>query len=180
MNAHADNVDDIVDTATYSQVNVDLRGGIPQINPIAPGFNTAAYFANPNDVYFRDAFNNRQINDGHEWSGKVDAQYDLSEDSFLRKARVGVRYSDREQTVRTNDYNNWGAVSDTWTSGGPAFLGSFPNQTGLFSYQDFFRGGAVTPPSATYISESVLTNHAALETLLRAAAKAAGGNYTPI
>ncbi|WP_242147239.1 TonB-dependent receptor [Sphingomonas sp. BAUL-RG-20F-R05-02] len=180
VTAHAENVDDIVDTATYSQVNIDARKSIPQITSIAPGFNTAAYFASPNDVYMRDAFNNRQINDGHEWSGKADAQYDLSEDSFLRKARFGIRYSDREQTVRTNDYNNWGAVSDTWTSGGPAYLSSYPGQTSLFSYDNFFRGGAVTPPSTPYISDAVLTNHTALEALLRQATAAAGGSYKPL
>lgn len=179
--SHAENVDDIVDTATYSQVNVDLRGGIPQITSIAPGFNTASYFGNPNDVYIRDAFNNRAINDAHEWSGRADAQYDFSDTSFLRKVRAGVRYSDREQTVRTNDYNNWGAVSDTWTSGGPSYLANQPAGTvNSYAFENFFRGGAVTPPTTPFISDAVLTNHAALENLLRAATKAAGGSYTPL
>ncbi|WP_267393649.1 MULTISPECIES: TonB-dependent receptor [unclassified Sphingomonas] len=183
VNSKADSIDDIVDTATYSQVNVDLRGGIPQITSIAPGFDTASYFSNPNDVYFRDAFNNRTINDGHEWSGKFDAQYDVGETSFLRKVKAGIRYADREQTVRTNDYSNWGAVSDTWTSGGPTYLSNATlpaNSTALYNYTNFFRGGAITPPSTPYIADNILSNHDALEALLRQATAAAGGTYVPL
>lgn len=180
VNSHYENIDDIVDTATYSQVNIDLRNGVPQITSIAPGFDTASYFANPNDIYIRDAFNNRAINDGHEWSGKVDAQYDLSNTAFLRKLRVGARYASRDQTVRTNDYNNWGAVSDTWTSGGPAYLSYYPNETQLYNFSNFYRGGAVTPPSTPFISDSILSDHDALMALLRQATATAGGSYVPI
>lgn len=179
----ADSVDDIVDTGTYSRVNVDLRGSVPQITSIAPGFNTANYFGNGNDIFFNDAFNNRAINDGHEWAGKFDAQYDLSDDSFFRKIRAGIRYADREQTVRTNDYNNWGAVSATWTSGGPTYLSNPALPAGAIApyiYNDFYRGGAVTPPTTPYISESVMGDHVALTNLLRQATKLAGGSYTPL
>ena len=177
----ATNVDDIVDGATFSQVNIDQRGAIPQITSVTPGFNTAAYYASPGNVYLRDAFNNRAINDGHEMAFRGDAQYDISDDGFLRKLRVGARYADRKQTVRTNDYNNWGAVSDTWTGGGPTFFSRLTAaDQAAFTYNNFFRGQAVQPPSATYIPNSVLENHVALEDLLRRATALGGGNYRPL
>jgi TonB-dependent receptor len=174
------NVDDIVETATFSAVNIDQTGSIPQITPIAPGgVNTAAYFANPKNIFIRDAFNNASINDGHEWAFKADAQYDVSDDSFLRKVRVGGRYSKRSQTVRANDYNNWGAVSDVWTSG-LATLDKYPGQVNNVVFGDFFRGQAVTPPTTPFISDAVLSDHAALMALLRKANAASGGTYTPL
>ena len=110
-----------------------------------------------------------------------DAQYDISDDGFLRKLRVGARYADRKQTVRTNDYNNWGAVSDTWTGGGPTFFSRLTAaDQAAFTYNNFFRGQAVQPPSATYIPNSVLENHVALEDLLRRATALGGGNYRPL
>ncbi len=181
VNSNAQKHDDIVDTATYSQVNVDLLNGIPRITPVTPGFDPAQYFANPNAIYFRDAFNDRQINDGEEWAFKVDGQYDLSDEGFLRKVRAGARYSDRKQTVRDNDYNNWGSVSDTWTGGGPTYFSRLqPGDQTLYSYNNFFRGDAVRPPSATYIPDAVLKDHDALMALLRRATALGGSSYTPL
>lgn len=173
-------LDDIVDTATFAGVTIDQTGKVPLITPVAPGgVNTADYFANAQNIFIRDAFNNASYNTGHEWAFRADAQYDISEDSFLRKIRVGGRYADRKQTVRANDYNNWGAVSDTWTSG-LATLDKYPGETSDVVFSDFFRGGANQPPTAPFLSEALLTNHDALMNLLRAANAASGGTYTPL
>ena len=177
----ANTLDDILDTGTYSQVNIDLRGKVPQISSVTPGFDTGTYFANPNTLFFRDAFNNRAINDGDEYAFRADAAYDVSETGFLRDVRVGGRYAERQQTVRTNDYNNWGAVSDTWTSGGPISFASLqPGDGQLFNYTDFYRNQAQTPPSAFFVPEAVIKDHAAFTELLRRATKLGGGNYTPL
>ncbi|WP_287979294.1 TonB-dependent receptor [Sphingomonas sp.] len=181
VKSNSTNVDDIVDMATFSGVDIDLRGKVPQITLRPDGFNTAAYFGNKASTYFRDAFNNRAVNDGDEWAFRGDLQYDLSDDSFLRKVRVGGRYAKRDQTVRTNDYNNWGAVSDTWTGGGPVGFNSVPaDQASLFGYNDFYRGQAVQPPATWYIPDNVMRDHAALTSLLRTVTKLGGGNYTPL
>ncbi|MGP7795451.1 TonB-dependent receptor [Sphingomonas sp. CLY1604] len=181
VKSNSENIDDIVDMATYSGVDIDLRGKVPQITLRPDGFNTAAYFGNKASTYFRDAFNNRADNDGDEWAFRGDVQYDLSEESFLRKVRVGGRYAKRDQTVRTNDYNNWGAVSDTWTGGGPVGFNSVAaNQASLFGYNDFYRNQAVQPPATWYIPDNIMRDHDALMNLLRNVTKQGGGNYTPI
>lgn len=181
VKSESKNVDDIVDMATYSGVDIDLRGQTPQVTLRPEGRDTAAYFGNKASTYFRDAFNNRADNDGTEWAFRGDVQYDVSDDSFLRKVRVGGRYAKRDQTVRTNDYNNWGAVSDTWTGGGPiGFNGVAASQASLFAYNDFYRNQAVQPPATWYIADNVMRNHDALTALLRTVTKAGGGNYTPL
>jgi len=172
--------DDILDTATFSQSQIDLRGKIPQITSITPGFDTAAYFADPQSLYFRDAFNNLQRNDGHEWAFRTDAEYDLSDVDFLRSVRVGGRFSDRKQTVRTNDYNNWGYVSETWGGPGPVGYAKLGQGSGqLYQFDNFFRGEAVTPPDTNFVPSGIVSNHAKFEDLLRRATALGGGAYTP-
>lgn len=175
-------LDDIVDAATYSQVKIDATHGAPQITLVTPGFDPAAYYANPNSEYLRDAFNDRQVNNGHEWAFKADADYSISDNDFFRSVRVGARYSDREQTVRDDGYVNWGAVSDTWTSGGPSYFSTLPaGSDELYHFpNDFFRNDAVHPLDANFIPASVMKDHNALETLLRAATARAGGTYVPL
>ena len=172
--------DDILDTATFSQTAIDLRGAIPQITSITPGFDTASYFANPNSLYFRDAFNGRQDNDGHEWAFRGDAQYDISDDAFLRNVRVGGRYADRKQLVRAVDYNNWGYLSETWSANGPISYASLnANEQNLHNFTDFFRGKTNTPPSTTFVADDILRDHNAFTDLLRKVTALGGGGYTP-
>ena len=173
-------VDDILDGATQAQARIDTRTDFPTIQFQTPGFNTANYFANPNSVYFADAFNNRNINDGEEWAFRADAQYDIGEDSFLRKVRAGGRYASRDQTVRTNDYNNWGAVSQTWTSAGPQSYAQAPAGTyGLHVFDNFLRGEVAPPPASNFVNPDIISNHEAFTALLRTMTKAGGGNYVP-
>ncbi|WP_076069516.1 TonB-dependent receptor [Sphingomonas montana] len=172
--------DDILDTATFSQTSIDLRGGIPLITSITPGVDTTSYFANPNSLYFRDAFNGRQDNDGHEWAFRGDAQYDVSDDAFLRTVRVGARYADRKQLVKAVDYNNWGYLSETWSANGPisyAALGNEERQ--LYSFGNFFRGKTNTPPSTTFVPDNILADHDAFTDLLRRITALGGGTYQP-
>jgi TonB-dependent receptor len=169
VSSHSENVDDIVDIYTYSDVAIDLRGSVPKISFLTPGFDTATYFNDPGTHFFNDAMNNRAINDGHEWAFQADAKYDISDEGFLRDVKVGARYSDREQTVRTNNYSNWGSLSATWTNEGPSYLSAFPDQISSYAFNNFFRGQGATPPVSPYISPAVLENHDALEALLRQA-----------
>ncbi len=176
----SNSIDDNAGTNSFASYNIDLTGKTPQVTFQPQGRDASAYFANPSSIYIQNGMNNRTDNDGHEWAFRGDAAYDVSEDSFLRKVAVGGRYSTRDQTVRTNDYNNWGSVSDTWTSGGPAGLNNFPNQTELFNFSDFYRNQSNQPPSTMFISDAVMRDHDALTALLRAATKAGGSFYTPL
>ncbi|WP_374294519.1 TonB-dependent receptor [Sphingomonas sp.] len=172
--------DDVVELATFSGVRIDGRGDVPQITVVPPNNQAIGpYFASQTNTFIRDAMNNRTHSDGDEWAFRADAQYDVSEDSFLRKVRVGGRYSTRDQTVKANDYNNWGAVSDTWTSS-TATVNKYVDSMAPVNFADFYRGQAVQPPTVWGIKDSILTDHDALTNLLRTATKASGGGYTPL
>ncbi len=178
--AKSRSIDDIVDTATFTNVALDLTGKVPGVTFLTPGFDPQTYFAAANNVFYNDAYNNRAINDGHEYAFKADVQYDVSDDSFLRGVRAGGRWAKRSQTVRTNDYNNWGSLSATWTDEGPVFAGSTPGAAQPTSFNNFFRG-ATSVPTALFLSDDVITNHDALTALLRSVRDPLNGfSYTPI
>jgi TonB-dependent receptor len=181
VDSFSNSIDDNVGTTSYGGFGIDVTGKTPRVTFQPQGRDVNQYFANPASIYFHDAMNNRSDNDGHEWAFRGDARYDVSEDSFLRKVAVGGRYAKRDQTIRTNDYNNWGALSETWTANGPIAIGTAGSQSELFSYTDFYRNKSTQPPSTLYISDATLRDHEALTALLRRVAAAGGANsYTPL
>ncbi|HEX8445573.1 MAG TPA: TonB-dependent receptor [Sphingomonas sp.] len=173
--------DDIVDTSTFSAVSLDLTGKTPQVGFLTPGFDANTYFTNPQGVFYNDAYNNLAMNDGEEWAFRGDVQYDLDDDSFLRSVRMGGRWAKRSQTVKTNDYSNWGSLSATWTDEGPSYIGSTPNEARPTTFDNFFRGGGGTVPPVTLLTDAVLKDHDALMNLLRGVRDPLNGfSYTPI
>lgn len=180
VKSNSESIDDNVGTTSYGGFGVDVTGKYPRVTFEPQGRDRAEYFGNLSSIYFHDGMNNRTDNDGEEWAFRGDVQYDFSEDSFLRKVRVGGRYAKRDQTVRTNDYNNWGALSETWTSGGPVALGTEAANVTLFPYSNFYRNNSTQPPATNYISDAVLRDHDALTDLLRRVTAAGGGTYVPL
>ncbi|MCX7283324.1 MAG: TonB-dependent receptor [Novosphingobium sp.] len=188
IKARAKEVDQIIDTATWSNVSIDNSGKIPQIafnigrlpNGTTP--TAEAYFANPNSLYFRDAFTDRDDNNGEEWAFRGDAEYDLSDDGFLRRIRVGGRYADRDQVVRNNNYNNWGAPSETWTfpNGAQTYATIDPSLYEVFQFGNFFRGESTQPPGAVFLQGNIAENYDQTQALLRTITARATGNYQPI
>ena len=183
VSSKAQNVDDIVDTYTFSNVGIDLTGKIPQVSFLSPGFDPTSYFADPATHFYNDAFNNRADNDGDEYAFRGDLQYDLSDDGIFRALRVGGRYAKREQTLRTNNYSNYGSLSATYVDQGPSFLSGTPGAITEYTYPNFFRGQAIQPPTSPYISDAILSDHEALTALLRQAKDTTNPgqfSYTPL
>jgi TonB-dependent receptor len=188
VKARALEIDQIIDTATWSNVQIDNSGQIPQINfsigrlPNGTTPTAQEYFTNPNSLYFRNAFTDRDDNDGEEWAFRADAEYDLSDDGFLRRIRVGGRYADRDQVVRNNNYNNWGAPSETWTGpNGPQTYATIdPSLYEVVGFDNFFRGQSTQPPGALFLRGNLAENYEEVQELLRTVTARAVGNYQPI
>lgn len=53
--------------------------------------------------------------DGNELALRADVEYDLGS-SWFDSLRVGVRYADRQQTVRYSGFN-WGNIANNWNLG---------------------------------------------------------------
>ena len=172
------NADDAINFNTLTNVSIDLTGQYPDVNFVTPGFDTATYIGSGNATYYRSAVENRAINEGDEYALRADLSYDLSEDSFLREVRGGARYAKRKQTVRTNEFNNWGGLSETWIEGGPVFVSSDPSVVDYYDYPDFFHGEVGAPPGALFVKDSILEERGALIDL--ASSIAPPGYFTPI
>jgi TonB-dependent receptor len=148
--------------STFADVALDMSGNTPDINFLAPnGTDSAAYFADPANSYYRAAMDHFEDNAGHEWAFKADATYEFGDDSFLKRAKVGARYADRDQTVRYSLYN-WGVLSEVWDGSGPVtFADTDGNSDGLYSFDNVFRGKGPDGLQANYLNGNPATNYEA-------------------
>lgn len=147
--------------STFAEVALDMRGDVPQVDFLAPnGSDGRSFFADPANSYYRAAMDHFEDNDGHEWAFKADATYDFG-DGFLKKAKVGARYADRDQTVRYSLYN-WGVLSEVWDGSGPVTFAETDSDTyGQFSFNNVFRGEGPSNLGAPYLNGNVAADYAA-------------------
>ncbi len=112
------NYDISVSLATYADMGLDLTGKYPVLTLSSPtnvNLDSGGY-TNPSNYSYYDVMDHMEDSDGHELSSRFDVQYSFGDGSWLDTLKAGVRYSDREQTVRWSAYN-WANVANTWTSG---------------------------------------------------------------
>lgn len=146
--------------ATFADVQLDVSGDAPDIRFLAPnGQDSAAYFADPRNSYYRAAMDHFEDNKGHEWAFRGDATYEFDDASFLKRAKVGARYADRDQTVRYSLYN-WGVLSETWAGTGPVTFADVPGNTGLYTYDNLYRGAGPAGLAAFYIQGNPAADYA--------------------
>ena len=148
---------------TYSDLFIDNGGETPLVQFLQPGSNESpsSYFTDPalNQYWF--LIDNQVANDGELTSMKFDAEYDVSDDGFFRKARFGARWSDRERVTRSANFSNWGNLGAPWTGRGGnwncgdfqafgcggAYAFDFPNSSQVRNPfgDNFQRGNAPVP-----------------------------------
>jgi TonB-dependent receptor len=155
-------------TDTFADMELDLSGNLPVAIPHKPlnnaspnariaGESDSQYFADPANYFTRAAMDHMDDSEGKEWAFRGDVTFDLNEDvPFLQSVQTGLRYADREQTVRYTPYN-WGFVSEVWDGTGNAVYldqaGQAQNQ--LFTFNDFFRGKAGAPQGWFYAGQQL-------------------------
>lgn len=161
--------DFVVFGSTFSDVQLDLTGDFPKVDFLAPnGAASTPFFANPANSYVRAAMDHFEDSDGHEWAFRGDATYDFGDDSFVKKVKVGARYSDRDQTVRYSLYN-WGVLSEVWDGSGPVtFAETGPGVAELFSFANLSRGDGPRGLNAPYLSGNPATDYDGISAKARA------------
>ena len=97
---------------TFLQPARYLTGGYANVARNTATTSTSAT-ADPRTAFFRSAQDHHDNTKGDEFAFRGDLQYGFDEGSFLRKVRVGARYAERKQTVRSDGYN-WGNLSERW------------------------------------------------------------------
>ncbi|MBO9711039.1 MAG: TonB-dependent receptor, partial [Caulobacter sp.] len=114
-------------------------------------------FQDPYNSFWRSAMDHIEQSEGKEDAAKIDVDYRFAENSWLDSARVGVRWSERDQTTRFSTYN-WGVLSEIWGGGGPVWFDDPINgnpatpggptsaaHTELYPFTDFMRGQVPVP-----------------------------------
>jgi TonB-dependent receptor len=177
VDSTVDNLDVGVWASSFQNLDLKLNGSdmpvftfIPPASGAAPSnctpFNsncTSYYrgthnnFQDPYNSFWRSAMDHIEQSEGKEDAARFDVDYRFAENSWLDSARVGVRWSERDQTTRFTAYN-WGVLSEIWGGGGPVWLddpvNGNPNtaggansvaQTELYPFTDFMRGQVPVP-----------------------------------
>ena len=148
---------------TYTDLRIDNTGSTPQVEFLQPGTTTSpsSYFNDPTRTFYWFLIDNQVKNEGDLTTMRADAEYDISDEGFFKKARFGARWGDRSRVTRSANFSNWGNLGAPWTGRGGnwncgdfqafgcggAYVRDFPNSAQLRSPfgQGFQRGNAPTP-----------------------------------
>ncbi|HEY5807898.1 MAG TPA: TonB-dependent receptor, partial [Povalibacter sp.] len=126
--------------ATFQNVDVDLRHGIPRVTFSGPSndgsvdnctpstggcpsyFNgTHNSFADPYNSFWRSAMDHAEDSEGEEDAYKIDVERSFEDAGWIKSLKFGTRLAEREQTTRYSIYN-WGVLSEIWGNGGPVWF----------------------------------------------------------
>ncbi len=165
----------------FADQELDLTGDLPSViahkpaqlaytwgtpNAELAAQNDAQYFADRRSQFWRAAMDHIEDSDGQQYAFRGDVNYDFGDESFLRNAKVGARYSDREQTVRYTTYN-WGVLSEVW-SGTPVTLNEAGTaESEFYAFPNFFRGQTDGPPGAYYYTGDLIGDYAGFQTFAK-------------
>ncbi|RZV52822.1 MAG: TonB-dependent receptor [Sphingomonadaceae bacterium] len=148
---------------TYTDVFIDNSTDTPQVQFLQPGTagSPAGYFTDPDLSFYWFLLDNQVKNEGELYSLKGDADYEISEDGWLRNARFGARWADRNRVTRNGNFSNWGNLGAPWTGRGGnwncgdfqafgcggAYVKDFPTTANVYNPfgDNFQRGNAPTP-----------------------------------
>ncbi|WP_395397697.1 TonB-dependent receptor [Novosphingobium sp. BL-8A] len=175
--------------ATGSMANFDYsvnKDGTPQVT-LLPGDNVnyaAGGLANPHNYWIPFIQGHVEDNDAKEFSTRGDAEFKFADGSWLDSLSVGVRYSNRNQTVRYSTFN-WTAIAAPWNCNGPGFNadnttgGAYPTNTGncagnaghadftgygsgiweAYNMGKFYSGGTYPNGQLVYLNRSTLDDY---------------------
>ncbi len=99
--------------STWSDIAIDLSGGTPDIQFLAPPGAPADYFSSGFYTYYWFGLDSREKNDGQLFSLAGDLEYDISE-GFFKTAHFGARWAARDRINRNTNFSTWGNLSAPW------------------------------------------------------------------
>lgn len=143
---------------TYTDLRIDNSGSTPQVEFLQPGGTTSpsSYFNDPTKTFYWFLIDNQVKNEGDLTTMRADAEYDVSDEGFFKKARFGARWGDRSRVTRSSNFSNWGNLGAPWTGRGGnwncgdfqafgcggAYVRDFPNSAQVRSpFGDGFQRG---------------------------------------
>ncbi|WP_349777865.1 TonB-dependent receptor [Xanthomonas sp. WHRI 6108] len=173
-------LDFTVFSATYLPgLSYDVSGKYPSVQIANPGFTQ-----DPSNYFWAAAMDHLGKNRGRQLSTRVDLEYTFDNSSWLRFARFGMRATDRNQINKNSGYN-WGVISDNWaaipgTSNGLANMSEFmTDQSSLFTFSDFFRGGVNVPTTLVVPNSSLVNNYRSASQMIQQIVALRGYGWAP-
>lgn len=195
IKAETNDDDVVVMLATFAMQAYDTRGDTPKLTLIEPWngardkapatFSAAKYvgfagdaagdanwFQDPTSYMWQSAMDHYEHSNGDSDAARLDATYSFEDAGLLKSVKAGVRFADREQTVRSTNYN-WGALGPRWVnpilwvdSAAVATQG-----TELVDWSDFHSGdtltvagGSLLHPTVALVKEVTYQNRKLAET----------------
>ena len=155
-----------MDPAVPSSLTFDIGGDEPVLK-----LNQATDTTRTKSAYWwAAAMDHIEDNSADSKAVRADAEYTFEDDSWLKSFRFGVRGTDKSATTRQTGYN-WSLLSRQFWSGqndaAPVYLtqtgydpahqnAGLPNQSELFTYDNFFRGNVQLPGVAWFPTEALV------------------------
>lgn len=152
---------------------------------LLPGFSDdpagdTNWFQDPTSYYWQSAMDHYERSEGTSKAIRFDTEYHFDDDAGLLKSiKAGVRYADREQTVRSTSYNDaWGQLAPIWAQPydqigwlDAAVVKDLSGQWETVDWSKFYRDdGTVTIPGdkllhpSTELVRSIIETHRKLPT----------------
>lgn len=169
------NLDFSVFGSSFADQELDISGDLPVIIPRKPqflGYNWSTpgealagateqeYFGDPRFQFWRAAMDHIEDSTGDQFAFQADLAYEFDDDAFLRRAKFGARYQDRDQTVRYTTYN-WGMLSEVWSGSRPVnFADTSADLSERYEFPNFFRGQVPGPPGGFYYAGDLTGDYA--------------------
>ncbi|MEA9562367.1 TonB-dependent receptor [Xanthomonas campestris] len=173
-------LDFTVFSATYLPgLTYDVSGRYPSVQIANPAFTQ-----DPSNYFWAAAMDHLGKNRGRQLSTRVDLEYTFDDSSWLRFARFGMRATDRNQINKNSGYN-WGVISDNWaaipgTSNGLANMSDFmTDQSSLFTFSNFFRGGVNVPTTLVVPNSSLVNNYGSASQMIQQIVALRGSGWAP-
>ncbi len=147
-----------VTTSTPTLTLVEPWNGRRDANPTSfatgyPGFSDdpagdSNYFQDPNSYWWRSAMDHFERSKGDSIALRYDTKYEFEDAGLIKSAQAGVRYAQRDQTVKSTSYG-WGSLGPEFSGSAPALWLPSPeaaaqaNDYETVDWSDFYRGDGV-------------------------------------
>jgi len=180
IKATVKNNDILVASGSMANYQYSINGdGTPQVD-LLPGSNVnyaPGGLSNPHNYWIPFIQGHVEDDDGHESAFRVDFKYDIDRGGWLDSVKAGVRYADRNQSVRYSTFN-WTPIAANWNcngsgfnadntspgaypscaSGHPGFLGYGAGIWGTTNFNSFYNSSVYPNGSLVFLNNATITN----------------------
>jgi iron complex outermembrane receptor protein len=145
---------ELFSAGTVPNYGLDLSGAFPQIT-----IPNASILANPANYTWYNWMDHQEQHLGQEFAWQGDADYDISESSFLRSVKVVLRVASQTEKDDVSKYN-WIGLSPIWDPQKPFTSPTTPaSYVNINNFSNFFRGQVAVPGTVVFPSQVTLDGY---------------------